>query len=447
MARRRKRQAAAEQICSTLRRRGYRALLAGGCVRDMLLKTPPRDFDIATNARPFEVAELFERTIDIGAAFGVQVVLLPEGPFEVTTFRKDGPYHDGRHPCSVAFTGEEEDARRRDFTINALFYDPVDRKVLDYVGGLDDLRTGLVRAVGVPRERFEEDHLRLLRAIRFAARLRYAIERETYQAIRESAPRITLTSAERIRDELLKMLTEGGTRRAFEMLDDTGLLHQILPEVSAMKGVAQPPEFHPEGDVFTHTLLMLDLLNHPSAALALGVLLHDAGKPATQTRTDRIRFNDHDKAGAIIAREVCERLRLPRRDTERVVWLVAQHMRFQHIPKMRESKRKRTIRADGFEELKELCRIDCLASHGNLDTVVWVENYQAQLPPESLRPEPLVQGNDLIALGYPPGPLFSKILKHVEDLQLDGRLTTPDEARAFILAHWPRERQARDEGS
>jgi len=442
-----KRQAAAEQICSTLRRHGFRALLAGGCVRDMLLKTPPRDFDIATNARPFEVAELFERTIDIGAAFGVQVVLLPEGPFEVTTFRKDGPYHDGRHPCSVAFTGEEEDARRRDFTINALFYDPVDRKVLDYVGGLDDLRTGLVRAVGVPRERFEEDHLRLLRAIRFAARLRYAIERETYQAIRESAPRITLTSAERIRDELLKMLTEGGTRRAFEMLDDTGLLHQILPEVSAMKGVAQPPEFHPEGDVFTHTLLMLDLLNHPSAALALGVLLHDAGKPATQTRTDRIRFNDHDKAGAIIAREVCERLRLPRRDTERVVWLVAQHMRFQHIPKMRESKRKRTIRADGFEELKELCRIDCLASHGNLDTVVWVENYQAQLPPESLRPEPLVQGNDLIALGYPPGPLFSKILKHVEDLQLDGRLTTPDEARAFILAHWPRERQARDEGS
>ena len=442
-----KRQAAAEQICSTLRRRGFRALLAGGCVRDMLLKTPPRDFDIATNARPFEVAQLFERTIDIGAAFGVQVVLLPEGPFEVTTFRKDGPYHDGRHPCSVAFTGEEEDARRRDFTINALFYDPVDRKVLDYVGGLDDLRTGLVRAVGVPRERFEEDHLRLLRAIRFAARLRYAIERETYQAIRESAPRITLTSAERIRDELLKMLTEGGTRRAFEMLDDTGLLHQILPEVSAMKGVAQPPEFHPEGDVFTHTLLMLDLLNHPSAALALGVLLHDAGKPATQTRTDRIRFNDHDKAGAIIAREVCERLRLPRRDTERVVWLVAQHMRFQHIPKMRESKRKRTIRADGFEELKELCRIDCLASHGNLDTVVWVENYQAQLPPESLRPEPLVQGNDLIALGYPPGPLFSKILKHVEDLQLDGRLTTPDEARAFILAHWPREPQPRDEGS
>lgn len=442
-----KRQAAAEQICSTLRRRGFRALLAGGCVRDMLLKTPPRDFDIATNARPFEVAQLFERTIDIGAAFGVQVVLLPEGPFEVTTFRKDGPYHDGRHPCSVAFTGEEEDARRRDFTINALFYDPVDRKVLDYVGGLDDLRTGLVRAVGVPRERFEEDHLRLLRAIRFAARLGYAIERETYQAIRESAPRITSTSAERIRDELLKMLTEGGTRRAFEMLDDTGLLHQILPEVSAMKGVAQPPEFHPEGDVFTHTLLMLDLLNHPSAALALGVLLHDAGKPATQTRTDRIRFNDHDKAGAVIAREVCERLRLPRRDTERVVWLVAQHMRFQHIPKMRESKRKRTIRADGFEELKELCRIDCLASHGNLDTVVWVENYQAQLPPESLRPEPLVQGNDLIALGYPPGPLFSKILKHVEDLQLDGRLTTPDEARAFILAHWPRERQARDEGS
>ncbi len=412
----------------------------------MLLKTPPKDFDIATNARPFEVAELFDRTIDVGAAFGVQVVLLPEGPFEVTTFRKDGPYHDGRHPCSVAFTDEEEDAQRRDFTINALFYDPVERTVLDYVGGLDDLRAGLVRAVGVPRERFQEDHLRLLRAIRFAARLGYAVEKQTYRAILEAAPLITSTSAERIRDELLKMLTEGGTRRAFELLDDTGLLQEILPEIAALKGVEQPPEFHPEGDVFTHTLLMFDLLENPSRTLALGVLLHDAGKASTQTRTDRIRFNDHDKAGARIAREVCERLRLSRRETERVVWLVAQHMRFQHIPDMRESKRKRTIRAEGFDELKELCRVDCLASHGNLDTVAWVENYQAQLPPDALRPEPLIDGKGLMALGYPPGPLFSKILQRVEDLQLDGTLTTREEARGFVLTQWPRERQPRGEG-
>ncbi len=432
-----RRQAAAEAICATLRQHGFRALLAGGCVRDMLLHLPPKDFDIATDAKPFQVAELFERSVDIGVAFGVLMVLLPEGSFEVTTFRKDGPYLDGRHPCRVAFTDEEEDARRRDFTINALFYDPLERKVLDYVGGLDDLRAGLIRAVGDPRERFQEDHLRLLRAIRFAARLGYAIEKETYQAIKEAAPLIVSTRVERVRDELLKMLTEGGARRAFEMLDETGLLKQVLPEVAAMKGVEQPPEFHPEGDVFTHTLLLLDMLKEPSHSLALAALLHDAGKPLTQTTTDRIRFNDHDKAGARIAREVCERLRLPRSDTERVVWLVAQHMRFQHIPEMRESKRKRTIRTEGFEELKELCRLDCLASHRKLDTVEWVESYQAQLPANALHPAPLIDGKDLIALGYAPGPLFSKILKRLENLQLEGKLTTREEARAFVRAHWP----------
>ena len=432
-----RRQTAAEDICARLRAHGYRALLAGGCVRDLILGLPPKDYDIATDATPREVAAIFERTIDVGSAFGVQAVLLPEGQFEVTTFRQDGPYQDGRHPSTVAFVGEKEDARRRDFTINALFYDPLHQKVLDYVEGQKDLHAGIIRAVGQPYERFQEDHLRLLRGIRFAARLGYAIEEETYRAIKDMAHLINATSAERIRDELLRILTEGGAKRAFELLDDTGLLDRLLPEVSAMKGVQQPPRFHPEGDVFTHTLLMLDLLRDPAPALALGVLLHDAGKPHTQTETDRIRFNEHDVVGAGIAREVCLRLRLSRRDTERVVWLVSQHMRFAHIPDMKESKRKRLVRAEGFDELKELCRIDCLASHQELSTIDWVENYLAHIPPEALHPEPLLQGRDLIALGYSPGPLFSKVLRQIEELQLNGQLTTRDDAKAFVLKKWP----------
>lgn len=432
------RYSAAESICAGLHAHGYRALLAGGCVRDLILGVTPKDYDIATSARPQDVAAIFERTIGIGAAFGVQLVLLPEGRFEVTTFRKDGPYEDGRHPSTVTFTDEEEDARRRDFTINALFYDPFNKKVLDYVQGRKDLRDGIVRAVGPPRQRFHEDHLRLLRAIRFAARLGYTIEENTYQAVKDMAPLITTTSAERIRDELLMILTEGGAKRAFELLDKTGLLPHFLPEISAMKGVEQPPQFHPEGDVFTHTLLMLDLLHNPSPTLALGALLHDVAKPVTQTKTDRIRFNDHDKTGAEMARDICQRLRLSRHQTERVVWLVSQHMRFAHLPKMRENKRKRLVRAEGFEELKELCRIDCLASHQKLSTIEWVENYQARMPREVLRPEPLLRGHDLIELGYSPGPLFSKILKKIEDLQLEGQLTGKDEARDFVTNHWPR---------
>ncbi len=431
------RQKAAEGICAKLRAHGHRALLAGGCVRDLLLGVAPKDYDIATSARPEEVERLFARTVPVGAAFGVQIVLLAEGQFEVTTFRKDGPYEDGRHPSSVTFTSEEEDARRRDFTINALFYDPAEKKTLDYVGGKKDLHEGIVRTVGPPRERFREDRLRLLRAVRFAARLGYEIEGETYRAIKELASAITSTSAERIRDELLRILTEGGAKRAFELLDDTGLLVEILPEVSAMKGVTQPPRFHPEGDVFTHTLIMLDLLENPSPTLALGVLLHDVGKPLTRTESDRIRFNEHDKVGAELARGVCNRLRLSRAESDRVVWLVVQHMRFAHIPKMKESKRKRLVRSPGFEELKELCRLDCLASHRKLSTINWVENYQARVSHEELQPPPLLQGRDLIALGYTPSPLFSEILERVEDLQLDDQLTTRQQAIDFVRRQWP----------
>ncbi|MBI4559915.1 MAG: CCA tRNA nucleotidyltransferase, partial [Candidatus Hydrogenedentes bacterium] len=352
------RRLAAEQICNTLASAGFRALLAGGCVRDLLLRVPPKDYDIATNARPAEVAALFDKTISVGAAFGVQVVVLPEGQFEVTTFRRDGPYLDGRRPAHIEFTDEQEDARRRDFTINALFFDPLVGNILDYVDGQKDIRDGIIRAVGDPGTRFTEDHLRLLRAVRFAARLHYQIHPDTLAAIRPMASLITRTSWERIRDELLMMLTEGQARRAFELLSETGLLEHVLPEVRRMEGVLQPEAFHPEGDVFEHTLLMLQQMRHPSPTLALGVLLHDVGKPLTQTFEDRIRFNNHDKVGARETEKICERLRLSNADGERVTWLVEQHMRLAAAPQMRESKLKRFVRAEGFPELLELCRLD-----------------------------------------------------------------------------------------
>lgn len=423
-------------ICDTLAQAGFRALFAGGCVRDMILDVPPRDFDIATDALPEDVARLFAKTVPVGIAFGVQRVILPQGEFEVTTFRKDGPYLDGRHPSSVTFLDEREDARRRDFTINAMFYDPRKDELIDYVGGQRDLTARIIRTVGPPRERFSEDYLRLLRAIRFAARLNYAIEPDTHEAIRELAPHIHVTSAERVRDELLKILTEGGARRAFELMDETGILTQVLPEIARMKGVRQPEEFHPEGDVFTHTLMLLDLLNSPTPTLALGALLHDVGKPDTFTEEDRIRFSNHDKTGARMAEAICRRLRMSNHETERVSWLVEQHMRLAHTPGMRESKRKRFVREDGFHELLDLCKMDCMASHGDLSTIAWIEEYRANLRPEECRPSPLVTGHDLIAWGYEPGPLFRTILTAVEDAQLEEIIHTQEEARAFVFRQW-----------
>lgn len=429
--------AAAERICRILDEAGYRALLAGGCVRDMLLGVPPRDYDIATNARPEEVGRLFEKTISVGAAFGVQLVVFPEGVFEVATFRSDGPYPDGRHPSHVEFAGEEEDARRRDFTINAMFYDPASQRVVDYVGGREDLARRLIRTVGDPKQRFQEDHLRLIRAVRFAARLGYAIAPETLAAARDLAPLIRKTSAERVRDELIKMLTEGGARRALELMDETGLLAHVLPEVARMKGVEQPQPFHPEGDVFLHTLLMLEMMQQPTLTLALAVLFHDLGKPLTRTEDDRIRFNNHDKVGAEEAAAVCRRLRISTEDTERVAWLVSQHMRLALAPRMRESKLKRFVREEGFDELVELCRLDCLASHRSLDVIEWIRAYRARLKPEEMRPKPLLRGDDLIQMGYRPGPIFSTILRAVEDAQLEGKLLDAEQARAFVRDHWP----------
>lgn len=428
---------AAAEICARLRGAGHRALFAGGCVRDHLLGVPPKDFDVATSARPGEVAALFERTVLVGAAFGVVLVLLPEGQVEVATFRSDGPYLDGRHPSSVSFTDEHADAQRRDFTVNALFLDPETGEVLDYVGGRDDLKRAVIRAVGEPAARFQEDHLRLLRAVRFAARLGFEIEPATFAAAQALASRCVDTSAERVRDELLKMLTEGCARRAFELLDDTGMLAHVLPEMMPMKGCEQPPEFHPEGDVFIHTLMLLEQLGPCTPTLALGALLHDVGKPPTQTFEDRIRFNLHEKVGARMAEKICHRLRLSNELTERTVWLVENHMRLAATPQMREAKRKRFVREPGFDELMALGKMDCLASHGDTSHIDWIAEYRAQLKPEEVRPEPILTGHDLIAAGYAPGPMFKEILTAVEDQQLEGSLCSHEEAMAFVAAHWP----------
>ncbi len=429
----RQRALAAQTLCARLQTAGYRALFAGGCVRDYLLGVRPEDIDIATNARPEQIMALFEKCLAVGAKFGVVMVVLPEGIFEVATFRSDGAYSDGRHPDSVSFTDEVADASRRDFTINALFLDPDTHEVLDYVGGVADLRAGIIRAVGAPALRFQEDRLRMLRAVRFSSRLGYGIEPATMDALRAQAPAIIETSAERIRDEIIKMLTEGRARTALELLDLSGLLAMVLPEVAAMKGVEQPEGFHPEGDVFTHTCLALDELTQDvSATLAFATLLHDVGKPPTQTFEDRIRFNRHEKVGARISETICRRLRISNRETERVVWLVENHMRLMDFFKMREHRRRRLAREAGFEELLALGRIDARASHGDTSLCDAAEQWRDGLAHEQLKPPPLLSGRDLIAMGYAPGPLFRRILEDVETQQLEGMLTDATQARDYV---------------
>ncbi|MCH7960413.1 MAG: CCA tRNA nucleotidyltransferase, partial [Candidatus Hydrogenedentes bacterium] len=357
--------------------------------------------------------------------------------FEVATFRSDGPYEDGRHPTHVVFLDEKQDALRRDFTVNGLFYDPATEEIIDYVEGQADIERKVIRAVGVARERFQEDHLRLLRAVRFSVQLDYALDPETLEAVREHAHLIVKTSPERIRDELFKLLCEAPARRGIEMLDEAGLLRHILPEVTRMKGVEQPPEFHPEGDVYVHTLLALEKLEQPSITLAMATLLHDVGKPQTQTFEDRIRFNHHVEVGVAESKKICERLRLSNDQTERILWLVNQHMRVSATPDMRESKRKRLVREDGFAELLELFRVDCAASHNKMDTYEWLRDYAENLSPEETRPPPLLTGHDLIEMGYKPGKRFAEILHAVEDAQLDGTLTSSDDARRFVFENWP----------
>lgn len=429
---------AAYEICRILRDAGHETLFAGGSVRDKLLGIPPKDIDIATSATPDEVATLFPDCISVGAAFGVQMVIRPGHRFEITTFRADGSYIDGRRPTGVTFTDAREDALRRDFTVNALFKDPLSGEIIDYVGGRDDLAAKIIRAVGDPVKRFEEDHLRLIRAIRFAAQLDFTIEPETYAAIKPCAPLIAKISPERIRNELERILTQPRASQAFRQLLDTGLLAVILPEVIEGVGCDQPPEFHPEGDVFTHTMLVLDQLESPTFTLAMGALLHDVGKPRAQTFEDRIRFNNHEKIGAEMTDAICARLKLSNEERDRIVWLVDQHMRIAAMPEMREAKRKRLIREPGFPELLELNRADSLGSMGTLDNWNWIRDYVAQVPEEVARPKPLITGDDLIERGYKPGPLFREILTDIEDAQLENTITTREEALTLLKKYWPR---------
>lgn len=431
------REAGARDICTRLRQAGYEGLWAGGCVRDWLLGIPPRDYDIVTNASFDAIRELFPKAQGVGAAFGVALVPWEGIAYEVATFRSDGPYLDGRHPSRVRAGTREEDAARRDFTINALYFDPHTERVLDLVGGEADLRAKIVRAVGDPEARFAEDHLRLLRAARFAARLGFALEPETESAMRRLAPSLARISAERVREELLKMLTEGGAPKAFELLDRTGLLPVVLPEIAAMKGVPQPEAYHPEGDVWNHTLACLARLEGQDPVLALAVLLHDVGKPGTVTFEDRVRFNEHDKVGADLAAAICQRLRCSNECIDTVRWLVGQHMRLMTVMDMREDKRKRLLRDPRFPLLARLGRIDCLGSHGDTRGLDAIEAYQGGLTEETLRPAPLLTGRDLIGMGYAPGPLFSEILTQLEDAQLQGTLHSAEEARTWVQTRWP----------
>ena len=433
-----KRQAATE-IVRQLREEGFQAYLVGGCVRDLVMGREPKDYDIATDATPEHVVRLYPNALTVGAQFGVVMVPHETGNIEVATFRSDGRYADGRHPAEVRYAQTpQEDVRRRDFTINGLLFNPATEQVLDYVGGERDIRARRIRTIGDPVERFKEDRLRMLRAVRFAARFVFALDAAAKDAIRKLAPQIHDVSAERVREEIVKILTEGQARRGFELLDETGLLKEVLPEIKALQGVQQPPEFHPEGDVWVHTMLMLEGLRQATPTLALGVLLHDVGKPPTFAIRERIRFDNHVEVGAQMALGVCQRLRLSTRDTERVVELVRHHLRFKDFPRMKRSTQLRFLRMEGFEEHLELHRLDCLASHGDLTNYELARLLLTETPPAEIKPAPLVRGQDLIAQGYTPGPLFKQILQAVEDAQLEGSLHSREDALRLVAEQFPK---------
>ena len=479
-------------IIRTLHEHGHQAYLVGGCVRDLLLGHEPGDYDVTTDATPKEVMRIFPQTYAVGAQFGVVLIPLPKtlpvssdsdsssassgnnnsvipseaetsqsevsaqsrdlvfpnsaqsnskhNAVEVATFRSDIGFSDGRHPDHVRFSkSPQEDVQRRDFTINGLLLDPISDEVLDFVGGRRDLDARIIRTIGDPSQRFAEDKLRMLRAVRFAARFNYAIEPQTLSAIQQLAPQIHQVSRERVRDELTKMLTEGHARLAFLLLSQSGLLKEVLPEIEKMKGVEQPPQFHPEGDVFIHTLLLLEKLPHPCPpTLAWGALLHDVGKPPTfRVAPDRIRFDGHVEVGVKMAEEICRRLRFSNDDTEQILALVNNHMRFASVQQMKDSTFKKFVRMPRFDEHLALHRIDCLSSNGDLRPYNFTREKIASLPPESVRPAPLLTGDDLIASGYTPGPRFKEILAAVEDAQLEGRLHDSQEAMQFVRREFP----------
>jgi tRNA nucleotidyltransferase/poly(A) polymerase len=426
---------AARTVAARLREQGHTAYFAGGCVRDLVRGLSPKDYDIVTDARPEAVEALFPRTYAVGAHFGVIIVLEEGFQFEVATFRSDDAYIDGRHPTAVRFSSPEKDAERRDFTINGMFFDPVTDNIIDLVGGQADIAAKLIRAIGEPGKRFTEDRLRMLRAVRFAAVLDYQIDKATWDALVANAPSINQISAERIRDELVRIFVSPNRLRGWDLLDASGLMSAILPELEAMKGVLQPEQFHPEGDVFVHTRLMLSLLPETvSVSLVFAVLFHDVAKPITARvdETGRIRFNEHDRIGAEMTEAIMRRLRFSGDEIERTVEMVRQHMVFKDVPNMRVAKLKRFMARPSFNEELELHRVDCESSHRMLDNYEFLLRKREEFASEPIIPPPLMRGDDLIALGLQPGPKFGEILEAIETRQLEGTLRTRDEAFAWV---------------
>ncbi len=426
----------AYHISRVLNQHQFTAYFAGGAVRDLLLGKRVSEIDIATSASPHKIEELFPRTLGVGKQFGVVIVVIDSTQYEVSTFREDSDYQNGRHPRAVRFTDARRDTFRRDFTVNALFLHPFTEQVIDYVKGREDLKNRIIRTVGEPAERFKEDKLRVLRGIRFACQLGFKIEEATYRQIKIHARQVLQVSWERIRDEVLNILTGADPARGLDLLFDSGNLREILSEIAVMRGVAQPPEFHPEGDVFEHTRLMFKLSQDLTSTLALGILLHDVGKPPTFAIKDRIRFDGHVELGAKMARDICQRLRISGEETEQVVDLILHHLRFIHVQEMRESKLKRFLRKKNIQEHLELHRLDCLASHGDLSSYDFCKNKLEELSRDELQPKPLIDGHDLIALDLQPGPLFSQILGALEDLQLEGKLVSKAEALTWVKQHF-----------
>lgn len=423
----------AEKIVSTLRKNGYEAYFAGGSVRDALRGETPKDYDVATNAHPEKVQKLFEKTVPVGVQFGVILVVEEGTSFEVATFRHEGGYVDGRHPSTVAFTSLEEDAKRRDFTVNGLYFDPQTNKVIDFVKGQEDIKAKIIRTIGNPDDRFLEDHLRMMRAIRFSVQLGFQIEAKTWESVCQHHALIQKVSMERIRDELTKILTSKEPARGVRLLDSSGMLKFILPEMEVMKGVEQPMEFHPEGDVFIHTMMLVDGLKDAPVELALGCLLHDVAKPATFVRAaDRIRFHGHDTIGAEMSEKICKRLTYSNEQTSLVCDLVREHLRFKDAFQMRTATLKRFLSLPRFDLHLELHRLDCMASHGKLEAYEFCKKKYEEfltLPPPPLR---LINGQDLIERGFKPSPEFSKILRAVEDAILEGTVTNREEALKFL---------------
>jgi poly(A) polymerase len=426
-------------ILRRLRENGFVALFNGGCVRDRLLGILIKDYDVATNARPEVVQRLFDHTIAIGAQFGVIMVIIEGDTFEVATFRADAPYVDGRRPSSVSFGTLEEDAKRRDFTINGMYYDPVEGRLIDTVGGMRDLRAGIIRAIGNPFDRFAEDHLRVLRAARFAARLNFSIEPKTHAAMKRAAPSVPKVSAERIGEEIVRLMTEGGAARGMDIMVETGLMKEVLPEVLPMIGCEQPVNYHPEGDVYVHTRIGVAMLNPGcSESLAFGILFHDIAKPQTRAEQNgKVTYYGHTEIGAEVATAILARLRRSRAVQERVAYLVKNHLKLTMAPRMRTSTLKRMLTEEGFDELLEVSRMDALASSSYLGFYHFCRRAMAHMTPTQMRPPRFLSGTDLIGMGFKPGPAFKSILKEVEDLQLDGEIADRASAIQYVRQHYP----------